>query len=380
MIYLDYNATTPVDERVMSKILPFFSMQFGNAASAHSYGRKAREAVEHARKRIAGFIGADASEIVFTSGATESCNLAIKGVFETYQFKGSHIITVATEHPAVLDTCKWLEHKGAEVTILPVDAAGLIELKALEAAIRPDTLLVAVMMANNETGVIQPVSQIGALCHQKNVLFFTDATQALGKIPVHVLDHHIDLMAFSGHKLYGPKGTGGLYVRRKSPRVKLSEQMLGGGHEKGMRSGTLNVPGIVGMAEALLLFDPQQQAISKHLRLLTDHLVSALTELPGVRSNVPMQTPRLGHVANLVFEGVEGKRLLGRLNPDIAVSSGSACSSASSDPSHVLMAMGLTRQQALSSIRFSLGRFTTDAEIKIVIDKVSEAVLALQEQ
>ena len=312
MIYLDYNATTPVDERVMSKILPFFSMQFGNAASAHPYGRAAHEAVEYARRRIAAHIGADPSEIIFTSGATESCNLALKGCFETYQTRGKHMITAATEHPAVLDTCKWLAEKGAEHTILPVDNSGQIDLKQLEAAIRPDTILVAVMTANNETGVLHPIRQIGALCHRKEVLFFTDATQALGKQQLLVQEDHIDLMAFSGHKLYGPKGIGGLYVRRKSPRVRPAEQMQGGGHEKAMRSGTLNVPGIVGLAEALQLFDdPAETKILQNIRSLRDQLEQALTRLPGVYSNVPQQTPRLGHVSNLRFEGMDGRRLLG---------------------------------------------------------------------
>ncbi|UAY54613.1 cysteine desulfurase family protein [Arachidicoccus terrestris] len=375
MIYLDYNATTPVDERVISKILPFFSMQFGNAASAHPYGRKAHEAVENARSRIARSMGADPSEIIFTSGATESCNLAIKGVLETYRSKGRHIITVTTEHPAVLDTCKWLEQKDAELTYLPVNSAGMIDLKVLETAIRPDTVLVAVMVANNETGVIQPFRRIGELCHKKGVLFFTDATQALGKLPIHVLNDNIDLMAFSGHKIYAPKGIGGLYVRRKNPRVRLSEQIHGGGHEKAMRSGTLNVPDIVGLAEALSICkDPREVQSLQNIQSLRDRLEHALTKLPGVQVNTDRETPRLGHVSNLRFEGTIGRQLLGRLNPDIAVSSGSACSTASNEPSHVLLAMGLSEDQARSSIRFSLGRFTTEQDITTAILKVTDAV------
>jgi cysteine desulfurase len=381
MIYLDYNATTPVDERVISKILPFFSMQFGNAASAHPYGRKAHEAVENARSQIARSMGADPSEIIFTSGATESCNLAIKGIFEIYRPKGQHVITVTTEHPAVMDTCKWLEQKGAELTYLPVNSAGVIDLKVLEAAIRPDTILVAVMVANNETGVVQPFRQIGELCHRKEVPFFTDATQALGKLPIHVLDDNIDLMAFSGHKIYAPKGIGGLYVRRKNPRVRLSEQLHGGGHEKAMRSGTLNVPGIVALAEALFICkDPQEAQNLQYIRSLRDQLEHALTKLPGVQVNTVGKTPRLGHVSNLRFEGIGGRQLLGRLNPDIAVSSGSACSTASNNPSHVLLAMGLSEDQARSSIRFSLGRFTTEQEIKTAILKVTDAVRDLGER
>jgi len=379
MIYLDYNATTPVDERVMSMILPFFSTRFGNAASAHPYGRTAHQAVENARRRIADHIGADASEIIFTSGATESCNLAIKGCFEAYQSKGRHIVTTMTEHPAVLDTCRYLEAKGAEVTYLPVNSAGLIDLDLFKTALRPDTILAVVMTANNETGVLQQIRAIGEACHEKGVIFFTDATQAMGKLLIQVQEDSIDLLAFSGHKLYAPKGIGALYVRRKSPRVRLTEQMQGGGHEKGMRSGTLNVPGIVALAEALdICSDPLEKARLQDTTLLRDQLEKALCRLPGVRSNVPDGTPRLGHVTNLRFEGLEGKMLLGRLIRDIAVSSGSACSTASNQPSHVLLAMGLSETQARSSIRFSLGRFTTGAEIEQTISLVSNAVNELR--
>ena len=378
MIYLDYNATTPVDERVISKMLPFFSTLYGNAASAHPIGRRAHEAVEDSRRRIAQHIGADSSEIVFTSGATESCNLAIKGCFEAYHSKGKHIITVNTEHPAVLDSCRWLEKQGAELTYLCVDSAGLVDLSELKAAFREDTILVAVMTANNETGVLQPISQIGEICHNAGVIFFTDATQALGKLPIDVKKDRIDLMAFSGHKLYGPKGIGGLYIRRKAPRVRLLEQISGGGHEKAMRSGTLNVPGIVGLAMALdLCLTAEELAHLKLIQSLRDELEEALALLPGVNVN-NNGAPRLGHVSNICFDELPGKLLLGKLNPDMAVSSGSACSAASNTPSHVLMAMGLTEMQAQSSIRFSLGRFTTREDILVVIEKVNKAVADLR--
>ncbi|SDZ81107.1 cysteine desulfurase IscS [Arachidicoccus rhizosphaerae] len=374
MIYLDYNATTPVDERVISRILPFFSVDFGNAASAHPYGRKAHEAVEAARGSIARHIGADSSEIIFTSGATESCNLALKGCFESYAGKGRHIITVATEHAAVLDSCRYLKTRGAEITYLPVQSSGLIDLEALGQAIRSDTIMVAVMTANNESGVIQPIRAIGQLCHQRDVIFFTDATQALGKLPIDVQKDQIDLMAFSGHKIYAPKGVGGLYVRRKAPRVRLAEQMQGGGHEKGMRSGTLNVPGIVGMAEALRLFSlPEQRQVEAGIQALRDQLEAELLRLPGVFSNIPGHTKRMSHVANLRFEQITGKQLLGRLNEQLAVSSGSACSTESKEPSHVLLAMGLTEAQAQSSIRFSLGRFTTAQQIRQAISIITSA-------
>ena len=379
MIYLDYNATTPVDERVISKILPFFSTQFGNAASAHPYGRSAHTAVENARKRIATHLGADASEIIFTSGATESCNLAIKGCYETYRAKGNHIVTTVTEHPAVLDTCRYLETKGAEVTYLPVNSAGLIDVEQFKEALREETILATVMTANNETGVLQPIKALGQLCHDKGVIFFTDATQAIGKLPIQVNKDCIDLMAFSGHKIYAPKGIGALYVRRKSPRVRLTEQMQGGGHEKAMRSGTLNVPGIVALAEALDLYgEPLQQAHLTEITTLRDQLEAALSKLQGVHSNIPKGIPRLGHVANLRFDAVDGKRLLGRLIQEIAVSSGSACSTASNEPSHVLLAMGLSETQARSSIRFSLGRFTTQQEIAETIALVTNAVSQLR--
>lgn len=378
MIYLDYNATTPVDERVISRILPFFSLHYGNAASGHPVGRMAREAVEAARQQIAARIGADSSELIFTSGATESCNLAIKGCFETYRSKGSHFITVATEHPAVLDSCRYLASRGAEITYLSVSAQGLIDLEELRRAIRPDTLLVAVMTANNETGVLQPIRAIGELCHERGVLFFTDATQALGKHPIDVKADHIDLMAFSGHKIYAPKGIGGLYISRKSPRVRLTEQMQGGGHEKGLRSGTLNVPGIVGMAAALDLFYlPETTAKAAELTALRNQLETSLTELPGVFSNVPASAPRLGHVANLRFESASGKQLMSLLTPQLAVSSGSACSTDKNEPSPVLMAMGLSETAAMSSIRFSLGRYTNATDVEQAIDVIRQAVQQL---
>lgn len=367
MIYLDYNATTPVDERVISKILPFFSAQFGNAASAHPFGQAARQAVDHARATIAKFIGASAEEIIFTSGATESCNLAIKGIFDTYKEKGNHILTVATEHSAVLDTCKNLEALGAAVTYLPVDQDGLLDLDQLAEAIRSDTILVAVMFANNETGVLQPIEEIGRICHEKGTLFFCDGTQAIGKIPVDVQNCGIDLLAFSGHKIYAPKGTGGLYIRRKNPRVVLTEQIHGGGHERGLRSGTLNVPGIIGMAAALDLFT---EAESSAIQTLRDRLETALLALPGVKLNGHPEL-RIGQVSNLSFEAVVGKQLLGVLNTQLAISSGSACSAASAAPSHVLLAMGVSENLARTALRFSLGRQTTLKDIEFTIHFVT---------
>lgn len=374
MIYLDYNATTPVDERVMSKILPFFSMQFGNAASAHPMGLAAKRAVDQARGYIAQCFGAAAQEIIFTSGATESCNLAIKGVYDSYQLKGKHMITVQTEHPAVLDSFAYLQTQGAEVTYLPVNAYGLVDLDELSAAIRPDTVLVAVMLASNETGVIQPIEEIGRICHQKDTMLFCDATQAVGKLAIHVDQYQVDLMAFSGHKIYAPKGVGGLYVRRKRPRVVLTEQINGGGHERGLRSGTLNVPGIVGIATALSLYAPEEAI---RLGALRDQLESALRKLPGVTLNGHPNL-RMDHVSNLSFDAVNGRQFLGALNKSIALSSGSACSAAKDEPSHVLRAMGISAHLASSAVRFSLGRFTTQADIQQTIDITTKSLMELR--
>ena len=378
-IYLDYNATTPVDERVLAAMLPFFTEQFGNAASrTHAFGWAAEEAVKQARQEIAALIGAAPEEIIFTSGATEACNLALKGVFEAYATKGNHIITCATEHKAVLDTCLHIEKMGGQVTYLPVDAAGLIDLAELESAITEKTILIAIMYANNETGVLQAVRVISALAARKNVLFFTDATQAVGKIPVDVQADGLHLMAFSAHKMYGPKGVGALYVRRRNPRVRPTAQMDGGGHERGMRSGTLNVPGIVGFGRACAIAQSEMKEDAGRLLALRNRLEAALCALPGVSRNGSAEQ-RLPHVANLSFNQVESEGLMLRLSKDMALSSGSACTSATLAPSYVLKAMGLSDEAAYSSLRFSLGRFTTPEEIDYAIQKTARAVEGLRQ-
>ncbi|WP_121354201.1 IscS subfamily cysteine desulfurase [Flavisolibacter nicotianae] len=378
-LYLDYNATTPCDPRVVEVMLPFFSTQFGNAASRHhSFGWQAEEAVDRAREQVASLIGAEPNEIVFTSGATEADNLALKGVFETYTAKGSHIITCNIEHKAVLDVCKHLEKRGAEITYLPVNAEGLVSPQQVEAAIRPDTVLIAIMYANNELGTIMPVKEIGALARQHNVIFFTDATQAVGKIPVDVNQDNIDLLAMSAHKLYGPKGVGALYVRRRSPRVKLSAQMHGGGHERNMRSGTLNVPGIVGFGKACALCQEELQPDAERLTRLRDRLEKSLLQIDGSFVNGSRQH-RLPNVTNIGFKGVDNEGLLLAINKEIAVSSGSACTSASLEPSYVLKALRLDDEAARSSLRFSLGRFTREEEIDYVVKKLGEAVARLRE-
>ncbi len=378
-IYLDHNATTPCDPRVVEAMMPYFTQSFGNAASrSHVFGWQAEEAVEHAREQVARLIGAEPKEVVFTSGATEADNLAIKGVYETYAAKGNHIITVSTEHKAVLDTCRHLEKLGAEVTYLKVNREGLIDLQELEAAIKPTTILVAVMYANNETGVVQPMKEISAIARKQGVLVFSDATQAVGKIPVNVNEDGIDLLALSAHKMYGPKGVGALYVRRKSPRVKLAAQMDGGGHERGMRSGTLNVPGIVGLGKACALCQAEMQQEAERLSGLRDMLEQALLQLEATYVNGSCEH-RLPHVSNLSFQHVEGEGLLMAINKEIALSSGSACTSASLEPSHVLKAMGLSDDLAHSSLRFALGRHTTKEEITYIIERVSKAVVQLRE-
>lgn len=377
MIYLDYNATTPVDENVLQEMLPYFTTQFGNASSAtHVYGLQARKAVDNAREKIAAHLHADAQEIIFTSGATEAVNLAVKGLYGIYGGKKKHIITVATEHSAVMDTCKSLEEKGAELTVLPVDSHGLLDMESLQSAIREDTLLIAVMYANNETGVLQPIKIIGNICKQKNVFFFCDATQAVGKLPMNVQDENIDLLCFSGHKMYGPKGIGGLYVRRKSPRVNLAAQVHGGGHERGWRSGTLNVPGIVGLGKSLDIFHEEE---TKRIEALRDTLENALLGVEGVLLNGHRQR-RIFNVCNLSFKKVSGKRLIAELSKEMAVSAGSACSAESNMPSHVLTAMGVPEDMAKSSVRFSLGRFTTGEEIKFAIDFIKEVYARLRDQ
>lgn len=377
-IYLDNNATTPMDPRVLDAMLPYFTNKFGNAASRnHHFGWVAEEGVDYAREQVAKLIGASEKEIIFTSGATESDNLAIKGVFEMYKDKGNHIITAVTEHKAVLDACKHVEKLGGRVTYLPVNEDGLVDLAVLEAAMTPETILVSIMYGNNEIGVIQPVKEIAAIAHRHGALFMTDATQAVGKIPVDVNADGIDLLALSAHKMYGPKGVGALYVRRKGPRVKVTAQMDGGGHERGMRSGTLNVPGIVGLGKACEIAGQEMESESKRLSGLRDKLQNALTVLEEsyVNGNV---NHRLPHVANISFKYVEGEGLMMAMK-DLAVSSGSACTSASLEPSYVLKSLGLSDDLAHSSIRFGLGRFTTEEEVDYAIEVTKKAVNHLRE-
>ena len=369
-IYLDNCATTPMDERVLDSMLPFFTKYFGNAAShSHAYGWQAEEAVKQAREQVAELIGATENEIVFTSGATESDNLALKGIFESHKTKGNHIITVKTEHKAVFDSCLHLEKNGAEVTYLPVNRNGLIDLGELENSIKSSTILLAVMYANNETGVIQPVKEISKIAHKNQVLFFTDATQAIGKIPIKVIEDDIDLMAFSAHKMYGPKGAGALFVRRKNPRVKLLAQMDGGGHERGMRSGTLNVPAIVGFGKAAQLCQMQMEDDAANTRKLRDKLEQELLKTNSVFINGNIKH-RLPNVSNMRFANKNAVQLISTLSKNIALSSGSACTSGSHEPSFVLKAMDLTDQEAYSTIRFGLGRFTTEEEIDFTITQI----------
>ncbi|TKC10613.1 IscS subfamily cysteine desulfurase [Pedobacter polaris] len=377
-IYLDNNATTPLDPRVLEAMLPYFTSKFGNAASRnHAFGWVAEEGVDYAREQVAKLIGCTEKEIIFTSGATEADNLGIKGVFEMYSEKGNHIITATTEHKAVLDTCKHLEKLGAKVTYLKVKEDGLIDLAELEAAMTPQTILVTIMYGNNEIGVVQPVKEIAAIAHKHGALFFTDATQAVGKIPVDVNADGIDLMAFSAHKMYGPKGVGVLYVRRKNPRVKVTAQMDGGGHERGMRSGTLNVPGIVGLGKACELCRLEMDEEAKRLSALRDKLEASLTTMEESYVNGNTQH-RLPHVANISFKYVEGEGLMMAMK-DLAVSSGSACTSASLEPSYVLKSLGLSDDLAHSSIRFGLGRFTTEEEVDYAIENTKKAVNHLRD-
>jgi cysteine desulfurase len=378
-IYMDYHATTPMDPRVFEAMKPYFMEIFGNSASRnHSFGWQAEEAVEKARKQIADLIGATPKEIVFTSGATESNNLALKGVAEMYAEKGNHIITAATEHKAVLDTCKRLEKHGIRVTYLPVQTNGLVDLEMFKDAITDKTILVSIMYANNEIGVIQNMVEIGKIAKAKGVLVHTDGTQAVGKVPVNVIKDNIDLMSLSGHKLYGPKGVGALYVRRKSPRVQITAQMDGGGHERGMRSGTLNVPGIVGLGEACAICQAEMPEESKRMAYLRDKLRGKLeAELDEVYINGTMEH-RLPNNLNISFSYVEGESLLMGIN-DVAVSSGSACTSATLEPSYVLKALGAGDDQAHSSIRFGLGRFNTEEQVDYVAAKVIDVVKKLRE-
>ncbi|MBI4265058.1 MAG: IscS subfamily cysteine desulfurase [Acidobacteria bacterium] len=378
-IYMDYHATTPVDPRVLDAMLPYFTQDFGNAASRnHSFGWIAEEAVENARRQVADLIGANAKEIIFTSGATESNNLAIKGVAEMYREKGNHVITCVTEHKAVIDTCKKLEKQGARVTYLPVQKDGRISLDDLRAAITDKTILITIMTANNEIGVVQPIAEIGAIAKEKGILFHTDAVQAVGKIPFDATANKVDLVSLSAHKIYGPKGIGALYVRRRNPRVLLAEQISGGGHERGMRSGTLNVPGIVGLGTAAELCRTEMAVESERLRGLRDRLNAALhRNLDEIYINGSMEH-RLPHNLNISFAYVEGESLLMGIN-DVAVSSGSACTSASLEPSYVLKALGAGDDLAHSSIRFGLGRWTTEEEVDYVVEKLTSVVRRLRE-
>lgn len=378
-VYLDNNATTPVDARVLEAMLPFFTQHFGNAASrTHAYGWAAKEAVDIAREQVAALIEAEPTEIIFTSGATESCNLAIKGVFEAYATKGNHIITVSTEHKAVLDTCKHLEKLGAEVTCLPVDEFGLINLQQLEEAIQPTTILIAVMYANNELGVIQPIKQIAAIAKSRNIVFFCDATQAAGKIPVDVVEDGIDLLAMSAHKLYGPKGVGALYVRRKNPRIRVIAQVDGGGHEKNMRSGTLNVPGIVGFGKACEISQQEMPTEAIRIKQLRDKLEEAMLATGNARVN-GHRLQRLHNITNISFKHTDSESLMISLGKYLAVSSGSACTSASIEPSYVLKAIGLSDELAHGSLRFGIGRFTTMEEIDYAIEKLTIAISAARQ-
>src|SRR5208283_960392 len=378
-IYMDNHATSPVDPRVLQAMMPYFTTIFGNAASRnHSFGWEAEEAVEKARKQVADLVGATPKEIVFTSGATESNNLALKGIAEMYAEKGNHIITAATEHKAILDTCKRLEKHGIRVTYLPVQTDGLVDLNMLREAITDKTILISIMYANNEIGVIQNVAEIGKIAHSRDVLFHTDGTQAAGKVPVNVIKDNIDLMSLSAHKMYGPKGVGALYVRRKNPRVQITAQMDGGGHERGMRSGTLAVPGIVGLGEACAISQREMPEEVRRVRYLRDKLRGRIEEgLDEVYLNGSWEHRLPGNL-NMSFAYVEGESLLMGIN-DIAVSSGSACTSATLEPSYVLKALGLGDDIAHSSIRFGIGRFNTEEEIDYVADKLITVVRKLRE-
>jgi cysteine desulfurase len=378
-IYLDYSATTPCDPRVVERMVPFFSATFGNAASrSHAFGWTAEAAVERAREQVAALIGAHQKEIVWTSGSTEANNLAIKGVAQMYRQKGNHVITAVIEHKAVIDPVKHLESEGYRVTWLGVDGKGHVDLGELERAIGDDTILVSLMAANNEIGTLHPIAEIGALCKRKGVLFHTDATQAAGKIELDVQAQNVDLLSLSAHKFYGPKGVGALYVRRKNPRVRLTAQMDGGGHERGMRSGTLNVPGIVGMGEAAALCKAEMPVEIPRLRQLRDRLQQRiLAQLPDAVVNGD-EAARLPHLTNISFPYVEGESLIMGVK-ELAVSSGSACTSASLEPSYVLKGLGLGDELAHSSIRFSLGRFTTQEEVDIATDRIVQEVVRLRE-
>ena len=377
MIYLDNNATTRLDPRVLEAMLPFFTEEYANAASTHPFGLRAHEAVKLARQQVAQLLGCEPQELIFTSGATEAINLAIKGVVESYASRGRHIVTVQTEHTAVLDVCRYLETQGCEVTYLPVQPNGLLDLATVQAAIRPDTILVSVMVVNNETGVIQPIREIAALAHAAGALFLTDATQAVGKLPLDVEALGIDLLTFSGHKFYGPKGVGGLYVRQRKPRrVRLAALLHGGGHERGWRSGTLNVPGIVGLGHAAELCARTMTAEAARIGALRDELEAGLLAISGTRVNGNRQH-RLYNTTNIRFEGCDSDAMMMGLE-GIAVSNGSACTAASVDPSHVLLAMGLDETEAFSCLRFSLGRFNQVKDLAVSHAAMTETVKMLR--
>jgi len=377
MIYLDNNATTRLDPRVLEAMMPFLTDEYANAASTHPFGLRAHEAVKLARQQMSQLLGCEPQEFIFTSGATEAINLSMKGVVESYASRGKHIVTVQTEHSAVLDVCRYLETQGCEVTYLPVQPDGLLDLATVQAAIRPDTILVSVMLVNNETGVIQPIQKIAALAHAAGALFMTDATQAVGKMPVDVEALGIDLLTCSGHKLYGPKGVGGLYVRQRKPRrVKLEALLHGGGHERGWRSGTLNVPGIVGLGHAAELCCQSMKEEAARIGALRDELESGLLTIPGTRVNGNREH-RLYNTTNILFQGCDSDAMIMGLE-GIAVSNGSACTAASMDPSHVLLAMGLDETDAFSCLRFSLGRFTKPEDLTHLLKIVAELINQLR--
>ncbi|MCF0051549.1 IscS subfamily cysteine desulfurase [Dyadobacter sp. LJ53] len=373
-VYLDNNATTPMDPKVLEEMLPYFSEKFGNAASrTHAYGWEAEEAVDIARENIAGLIGAHPQEIVFTSGATEAVNLAIKGAWQNDPERKGHIITVTTEHKAVLDTCKHIENAGGSVTYLPVQSNGLVDLKVLEKAVTPDTFLIAVMYANNETGVIQPIKEISDIAKARSILFFTDATQAVGKIPVNVQTDGIDMLAFSAHKLYGPKGVGALYVRKKNPTVTLTAQIDGGGHERNMRSGTLNVPGIVAFGKACEICAEKITSENERLGVLRDSFEKQILELDNIDINAG-HAPRLPHATNISFHDIDGEKMIFEAGSDIAFSRSSACTSATLEPSYVLKAMGLSNELIHNTFRFSFGRFSTEQQVDHAVKVISKIV------
>ncbi|HYS65685.1 MAG TPA: IscS subfamily cysteine desulfurase [Paraburkholderia sp.] len=376
-IYMDYSATTPVDPRVVDKMIPYLREQFGNPASrSHSYGWDAERAVEEARENVAALVNADPREIIWTSGATESDNLAIKGAAHFYKSRGKHIVTVKTEHKAVLDTCRELEREGFEVTYLDVKDEGLIDLDVFKAALRPDTILVSVMSVNNEIGVIQDIEAIGEICREKGIIFHVDAAQATGKIDIDLQKLKVDLMSFSAHKTYGPKGIGALYVRRK-PRIRIEAQMHGGGHERGMRSGTLATHQIVGMGEAFRIAREEMATENERIRMLRDRLLRGLSEMEEVYVNGDMEK-RVPHNLNISFNFVEGESLIMAVK-DVAVSSGSACTSASLEPSYVLRALGRNDELAHSSIRFTVGRFTTEQDVDYVINLLKTKISKLRD-